>query len=602
MVRNSLLYQPAVGYLRRSTDRQEQSIGDQRRVIEAYALKQGFDLLSYYTDDAISGATSSERAAFLKLIGDAKRKDCPFKHVLVYDIKRSSRVDNDEAGCFRHQPKTRGIEIIYVSEGFNGDDTDDLLRPVKQWQARQELKDLSKVTMRGLLTRADGGWWVGGVPPYGYDLAYCTGNNEFICIVRFQSDGSRQVIDENGNVVRSVPKGDAVQFTKKDRSRLVLSSPDRVELVKQIFEWYVVDAFGFKAIAKRLNALDTPSPFGNNRVTPRSQGWCGSTVACMLKNPVYVGDMVWNRTSFGKFHRIENGAAISIRNFPGYALYRNGEEDWIVTSDSHPAIVTRTRFEESQKRRENTANFGIANTCNVGRGARSPFLLTGLIKCSHCGHSWNGYTIMNGRRKKDGSNTKNLYNVCNGFLTKGAGVCPRHLIPKEKTEKMVVDKIDEMLQVGFGTPEGLASLREKIDQVAQELTPQNGIELDQVDSRTRDIKTIINNLIDNLTSANKDFVDVRLTELKREVKVLESKQLKLVAAVAKKMEIGRVIEQEIELAKQFPAAFQQGTTEEKRLLIRAFVNRVDLDPLGGGVSVVYIVIPGLDIVMKPVNS
>jgi len=593
MVRNSLSYQPAVGYLRRSTDRQEQSIGDQRRVIEAYALKQGFDLLNYYTDDAISGATSSERVAFLKLIGDAKRKDCPFKHVLVYDIKRFGRVDNDEAGYYRHQLKTRGIEIIYVSEGFNGDDTDDLLRPVKQWQARQELKDLSKVTIRGLLTRADGGWWVGGVPPYGYDLAYSTGNNEFICIVRFQSDGSRQVIDENGNVVRSVPKGDAVQFTKKDRSRLVLSSPERVELVKQIFEWYVVEAFGFKAIAKRLNELGTPSPFGNNRVIPRSRGWCGSTVACMLKNPVYVGDMVWNRTSFGKFHRIENGAAVSIRNFPGHAPYRNGEEDWIVTRDSQPAIITRTRFEESQKRRENTAKFGIANTCNVGRGARSPFLLTGLIKCAHCGHSWNGHTIMKGRRKKDGSNTKNLYYACNGFLTKGAGVCPRHLIPKEKLENLVVEKIDEMLQANFGTPEGLASLREKIDQVAQELTPQNGIELDQVDARMREIKSITNNLIDNLTSANKDFVDVRLTELKREVKVLESKQLELVAAGAKKLEIGRVIEQAIELAKQFPVAFQQGAIEEKRLLIRAFVEKVSITYTNNEITTRFVKLPGL---------
>jgi len=34
--------------------------------------------------------------------------------------------------------------------------TDDLLRPVKQWQARQELKDLSKVAIRGLLSKGQG--------------------------------------------------------------------------------------------------------------------------------------------------------------------------------------------------------------------------------------------------------------------------------------------------------------------------------------------------------------------------------------------------------------------------------------------------------------
>ena len=40
-------YHPAVGYLRRSTDRQEQSIGDQRTAIERYAKERGFEVLVY---------------------------------------------------------------------------------------------------------------------------------------------------------------------------------------------------------------------------------------------------------------------------------------------------------------------------------------------------------------------------------------------------------------------------------------------------------------------------------------------------------------------------------------------------------------------------
>lgn len=60
-------------------------------------------------------------------------------------------------------------DIRYVSESFNGDATDDLFRPVKQWQARQASKDLSKVTIRGLLSEmgngsdgGPGGWSSGG--------------------------------------------------------------------------------------------------------------------------------------------------------------------------------------------------------------------------------------------------------------------------------------------------------------------------------------------------------------------------------------------------------------------------------------------------------
>ena len=67
-------------------------------------------------------------------------------------------------------------------------------RPVKQWQARQELKDLSKVTIRGLLSRSEGGWWMGGVPPYGYDLAYSDGNGHYLMPVRFLPPGVKQIL------------------------------------------------------------------------------------------------------------------------------------------------------------------------------------------------------------------------------------------------------------------------------------------------------------------------------------------------------------------------------------------------------------------------
>ncbi|NIN10529.1 MAG: recombinase family protein, partial [Gemmatimonadales bacterium] len=151
-------YRPAVGYLRRSTDRQEQSIGDQRKAIQRYAEERGFEVLDFYVDDAISGTSADERKAFLRLIEDASADGCLFRYVLVYDIKRFGRLDNDEAGYYRFQLRRNGIEIVYVSEGFNGDDTDDLLRPVKQWQARQESKELSKVTIRGLVSRSSAGW------------------------------------------------------------------------------------------------------------------------------------------------------------------------------------------------------------------------------------------------------------------------------------------------------------------------------------------------------------------------------------------------------------------------------------------------------------
>jgi hypothetical protein len=64
------------------------------------------------------------------------------RHFSVEELQQLfDSIDNDEAGYYRHILRTNGVEVLYVSENFN-DITDDLVRPVKQWQARQESKDL----------------------------------------------------------------------------------------------------------------------------------------------------------------------------------------------------------------------------------------------------------------------------------------------------------------------------------------------------------------------------------------------------------------------------------------------------------------------------
>ena len=281
----------ACAYLRRSTDRQEQSIGDQRKAIEQYAEQHDYHVVNWYTDDAISGASAGARNAFLQMISDARKPERPFRWVLVFDIKRFGRLDNDETGYYRHLLAQSGVEVLYASENFAGDDTDDLLRPVKQWQARQELKDLSKVTIRGLLTKSEGGWWMGGIPPYGYDLAYSDRAGKFLMTVRYLPGYAKQVFDEHGNTTRSLDPSDHLTFSKEDRGRLVLSAPERVKIVRRIFQWYTSYGLGFKTIADKLNREGVPSPGRKAGF----KGWGMGTIRDILLNPVYTGDMVWNR-------------------------------------------------------------------------------------------------------------------------------------------------------------------------------------------------------------------------------------------------------------------------------------------------------------------
>src|SRR5262245_23009219 len=90
---------PAVGYLRRSSDNasQETSIEDQEAAVSKYAADNGYQILRWYADDAISGDATEKRLEFLRMIADAQElRD--FRAILSWDQARFGRFDSIEAG------------------------------------------------------------------------------------------------------------------------------------------------------------------------------------------------------------------------------------------------------------------------------------------------------------------------------------------------------------------------------------------------------------------------------------------------------------------------------------------------------------------------
>jgi len=106
------------------------------------------------------------------------------------------------------------------------------------------------------LSRIEQGYWNGGAPPYGYDLRYESlreDGGSFLFVLRFQPDGSKLLLDETGATVRNLARGERLQVSKRDRSRLAPSAPERVETVRRIFTMSAEDGMGLRAIANSLN-------------------------------------------------------------------------------------------------------------------------------------------------------------------------------------------------------------------------------------------------------------------------------------------------------------------------------------------------------------
>jgi DNA invertase Pin-like site-specific DNA recombinase len=156
---------PAAIYLRRSTDRQEKSLEDQKREILRYASEHDFGVVAEFVDDGVSGTSGEARKGFLAMLDEAKSPKRAWRSILVWDIKRFGRMSSDEVGYYRWLFKQAGVEIIYTSEGFTGTSADKYLRFFKQEAARDESATLSKAVIRGLVSLADQGWWPGGMAP-----------------------------------------------------------------------------------------------------------------------------------------------------------------------------------------------------------------------------------------------------------------------------------------------------------------------------------------------------------------------------------------------------------------------------------------------------
>ena len=601
MIRRNTRKQPpnrAVGYVRRSTDRQEQSIEDQKKALQDYAAEHGLRLAKFYVDDAISGTSTLGRRAFQQMIQDAKKPSHPFDTIVVYDVKRFGRIDNDEAGYYRHILRTNGVEVRYVSENFNGDTTDDLLRPVKQWQARQESKDLSKVTIRGLLSKSETGSWMGGVPPYGYDLRYENAEGKYLFILRYMPDGSKQILDRNKKLVRTLARGERLSISKRDCARLVFSSPERVKVIRQIFNMYVDQGKGYKSIAHTLNSKNIPAPRNSEWSHIYSGTWTDTTLRAILVNPIYAGDMVWNRRTDARFHRISNGQAVDRKDVHGARLVPNDKTDWIVVRDAHPALINRRLFEGVKQQLETRVasieqrgqDPRVKTHGRTWNGKRSRFILSGLLKCSLCSSRYQGVTRNKGKKRLDATRVKNYYYGCGGYITRGKIVCEMNPIPKEELEQEVIKAV-----LDFYRPYLQKDGCEKIAEIIKQQTGAEKEDLAAARQRAEDelnrISEIIENLLDNITETNREFVDKRLNELNNQRQQLEQRLEELDRLSISQVEIQATVADSIKFISSLEFTLHKGLPQEKLVALRQCIERIWINKPSGNIKLAIRLVP-----------
>ena len=436
----------AIGYIRRSTENQHESLDQQREKLEAFAKTQVWELVRVYSDDAVSGS-EMRRAGLGQLLSAAASRD-DVDVVLAWDRNRLARPKDPVDGLLLERKLIeRGKRVVYAGSGQEVDRsfTSGLISYVEHYQNGDYLRKLSRDTMRGLVSRAKRGLWPGGRIPFGYDRLILDAGGTPRRVVRDLEDGSQVVIDAaTAMEVERVPAGRRYRKQEHEGCTLAPSTPERVRAVRKMFSDY--------AAGKPTRRLRDDLNEAGYR-TSRGKPFTVQTILPMLENPAYTGRCVYNRSTFSKWHRHVEGESVE-RHDEG--TERRPESDWIVRDNAWPAIIDSETFAQVRARRRTAKE---EQRRISGTGIRSEYLLTGLTHCGICGARLCGQTTTSGK------GYRTAYYICGGHHAGDHAACPkRYTVPAKVVEDYIVgliradlaklrddDKLHEYIAAEFGT-------------------------------------------------------------------------------------------------------------------------------------------------------
>jgi hypothetical protein len=202
--------------------------------------------------------------------------------------------------------------------------------------------DLADASTRGRLDGARAGRWQGGPVPYAY----------------------------RAETEKIVKKGRTCYRTK----RLVLGPDEEVNVVRRIFREYVDTRSGFRAIADRLNAEGVPPPRGGS--------WGTNTVKRILRNPVYLGRLVFARRREGKFYGVVNAKSAPLPTATAGKSMPNPESCWVwAPEQTHEPLVDQETWDRARVKlaQRKDAHDKKERTPRLGC-----YPLSGLVRCGHC--------------------------------------------------------------------------------------------------------------------------------------------------------------------------------------------------------------------------
>ena len=379
-------------------DRDESnSVINQRRLLEQYHqthLDEFHDGTEQdvYVDDGKTG-TDTDREDFQRLLADvySGRINC----VIVKDLSRLSRNYTDAGNLIENLFVRLNVRFISLAEGVdsyrNPDSVSNIIVPITNVMNDQYCYQTSKKIRQVFDMKRRNGEFIGSYAPYGY------------------------VKDPN------------------DKHALLVD-PEAAEVVKSIFSLFL-SGMNKRGITYYLNDHGTLCPTaykqqqGLKYNAPNAQGnpmWSTITIDTILKNRVYVGDMVQGRQR--------------VKSYKIHIQEKVPEEEWFIVENTHEAIIDRETFAKVQSL--------LKRDTRTAPKAKQLYLFSGFLKCADCGRAMS----------RIASKGIYVYYQCGTYKSLSKKACTMHSIKSDRLEAGVLFAIQQQVHLAITYSELVARI------------------------------------------------------------------------------------------------------------------------------------------------
>jgi len=499
----------AITYCRVSSEEQaakDISIPAQRKAIHRWAEQQpDLTVLQDFVDQGVSAyAPADKRPGFCDLVSFCRKNDVDL--ILVHKLDRFSR-NREESILFKSLLRRHGVQVKSITENYDPETPQGFLYEGMIEVINQFYSmNLATETLKGMRENAERGFHNGGRVPYGYRLEKVT-------------EGQRT------------------------HSKLILGPDDEVAMVREIFRLATDHGMGVKSIANELNRRGVRAP--------RSRHWNSSSINHLLANRVYVGDQVWFRSK-------KNGRD---------SRKSTDEDQWIVTKDSHEAIVQREVFEQRQQL---AASRRFLHKQSPRKHVS--YLLSRLLVCGDCGAHFHGRRHKYKSRKTGETIFRYRY-YCGSYMNKGPSVCKPLAINRDWADELVMATIRARLSSDGGMKDLERRVRERIDSRRQ---------VYGADTRAVEQKLVeVDRQIENYFKAIGEGLDPLVCQRHIAELTQKKEQLEAEAAIMQKQDYyDRAREKNLAALQRFADLLERGVDalpfDVKRQVVLHFIKRIEV--------------------------